>query len=59
MARYLGNMSPTKREVHDTWNETANCQLSEIKDKRLFESLGEAYRAGLDNCKYCLGNSKR
>lgn len=59
MAQYLGNMSPSKREVHDTWNEKSQCQLSEIKDRRFFTTLEEARRAGLDNCAYCLGKSTR
>ena len=61
MSRYLGNTSPTKREVHDTLNAKANCQLSEIlpEHRRLFNTLDEAHRAGLDNCHWCLGKSTR
>lgn len=59
MPRYLGNMSPTKKEVHDAENPKSQCQLGEIKDKRWFNTLEEAHRAGLDNCAYCLGRSTR
>jgi hypothetical protein len=59
MARYLGNKNTT--EVHDTHNEKANCQLSEIKSKKVFnpDTLQQAHREGYDNCAYCLGGSRR
>jgi hypothetical protein len=59
MARYLGNTNKT--EVHDTQNEKTNCQLSEIKSKKSFtpDTLAQAHSEGYDNCKHCLGGSKR
>lgn len=57
--RYLGNTNTM--EVHDTWNEQPNCQLSEIKEehKQWFSTLDAARQAGFDNCHWCLGGSKR
>ena len=57
--RYLGNKNTM--EVHDTENEQENCQLSEIKDdhKEWFSSLEQAHTEGFDNCRWCIGNSKR
>jgi len=58
-ARYLGNTNTM--EVHDTWNESGNCQLSEIKSdhKRWYDSLAAAIADGFDPCSYCLSGSAR
>lgn len=54
---FLGNFSRSKMEVHRTnchWLSLANpLHLQSVK------SLDEAHSRGLDNCAYCLGNSKR
>ena len=55
--RYLGNKR--SKEVHDTYNETSNCQLNEIVEKEYFSTLYEAHNNGYDNCHWCIGNSKR
>lgn len=62
--RYLGNSSPSKKEVHDLQNEKPNCQIPEILRAGhavafVPDSLDEAHRCGYDNCAYCIGNSKR
>lgn len=60
--RYLANVSPSKREVHDLDNEKTNCQIDEIikaDNDRPYNSLEAAHRDGYDNCHYCIGNSKR
>ncbi len=60
LKRYLGNTSTL--EVHDTRNEQANCQLTEISEshRRWYDSLREA-KADLkyDNCHWCIGGSTR
>lgn len=60
--RYLANTSPSKLEVHDLDNETANCQIDEIiragHDKP-YPSIDAAHRDGYDDCAYCLKNSTR
>jgi len=55
----LGNTNTM--EVHDTWNESGNCQLSEIKSdhKRWYDSLAAAIADGFDPCSYCLSGSAR
>ena len=58
--RFLGNTK--SKEVHDTSNENANCQLGEIKleHRRWYETLTDAKRdLSYDNCHWCLTGSKR
>ena len=58
--RYLGNVNTL--EVHDTANESSNCQLDEIarEHRRWYDSLAEAKRdRAYDNCHWCLGSSRR
>lgn len=57
--QYLGNSN--KMEVHDLDNEQTNCQIDEIKKDHIvcFSTLRAAKDAGYDNCKWCLGDSKR
>lgn len=59
MARFIGNKG--KKEVHDSYNEKTNCQLSEILERRTFspDTHAQARSEGYDNCHYCLGGSKR
>ena len=60
--RYLANISPSKREVHDLDNEKANCQINEIiraDHDKPYTSLDTAHRDGYDNCAYCIGDSNR
>lgn len=60
--RYLGNKSPSKREVHDLDAEKTQCQIDEIiaaGNDQPFNSQIAANVAGYDNCAYCLGGSKR
>jgi hypothetical protein len=62
--RYLGNKSPSKKEVHDLDNEKTNCQIDEIiragNDKPFVpDTLSQAHSEGYDNCAYCLGSSTR
>lgn len=63
--RFLGNVSPTKREVHDLDNEQvgpSKCQIDEViraGNDRPFTTLSAAHAAGLDNCAYCIGQSTR
>jgi hypothetical protein len=61
MARYLGNDSPSKKEVHDTQNKQTNCQLGEITHRKTFtpDTLAQAHSEGFDNCAWCLGGSRR
>lgn len=54
---YLGNMSRTKRELHST--DCAFLHLIDSQHLRRFGSLASARKSGLDNCHYCLGESKR
>ena len=58
--RYLGNTNTL--EVHDAYNENANCQLDEITlaHRRWYDSLTEAKAdEAYDNCAWCLGGSTR
>lgn len=60
--RYLANVSPSKKEVHDLDQETSQCQINEIiaaGHDRPFNSLEAAHAQGYDNCAYCLGGSRR
>jgi hypothetical protein len=53
----VGNLSRSKREVHQTF-----CPWLHLIDGRhigRFDSLASAHSAGLDNCAYCIGGSKR
>lgn len=58
---YLGNSSPSKKEVHDLHNQKTACQISEIVAPVGFvpDTLDEAHQCGYDNCEHCIGNSKR
>jgi len=61
-ARFCGNDSPSKMEVHDLDNETSQCQINEIVaagHAQPFDTLDAAHSAGYDNCHYCLGSSTR
>ncbi len=58
--RYLGNTN--NLEVHDTDNESSNCQLDEIltAHRRWYDSLAAAKSDyDYDNCYWCLGGSTR
>lgn len=60
--QYLGNVSPSKMEVHDLDTEKTDCQIDEIiraGHDRPYNSLSTAHNAGLDNCAYCIGGSTR
>lgn len=62
--RYLGNSSPSKKEVHDLRNEKTQCQIDEIFRAShgvgfTPDTLDEAHRCGYDNCRWCLGGSLR
>ena len=62
--RYLGNSSPSKKEVHDLGNEKPQCQIGEILRAGhavgfVPDTLDEAHRNGYDNCAFCIGGSKR
>jgi len=59
LKRFLGNVNTL--EVHDTQNESANCQLDEIRPehRRWYDTLAEARRDHpYDNCAWCLGHSR-
>ncbi len=61
-ARYCGNNSESKMEVHDLDNEKPQCQIDEIIEAGHavpFDSLQVAHDAGYDNGHYCLGGSTR
>jgi hypothetical protein len=58
--RFLGNTNTL--EVHDTDNESRNCQLDEIAEahRRWYDTLQEAKRdRPYDNCAWCIGQSSR
>lgn len=59
-ARYCANKNT--KEVHDLDNENINCQIDEIiiagHAISIF-TLAYAHVIGYDNCKWCIGNSKR
>jgi hypothetical protein len=60
--QYLGNTSPSKKEVHDLDNEKTNCQIDEIiraGNDKPYNSLSDGHNAGLDDCDYCLSGSTR
>ncbi len=59
--RFLGNTSPSKKEVHDLNKKTANCQINEIRNAVRFvpDTLAQAHSEGYDNCNYCIGGSTR
>jgi hypothetical protein len=62
VSKYLGNASPSKKEVHDLDNENTNCQIDEIiraGSDGTYNCLSSAQAAGLDNCYNCIGASKR
>lgn len=61
---YLGNSSPSKKEVHRLSNENANCQINEILGAGHAvgfspDTLEEAKQNGYDNCAWCIGGSTR
>jgi hypothetical protein len=61
---FLGNSSPSKKEVHKLSNENANCQVDEIiKAGHAVgftpDTVEQAHSEGYDNCAYCIGGSKR
>lgn len=63
--RYVGNTN--KKEVHDSDNEKTapnECQIDEIikaGHARTFspDTVEQAHREGYDNCKWCIGGSRR
>ena len=62
--RYIGNNSPTKKEVHDLDNEDTSpngCQIDKIKEVVTFDpdTLAEARSNGFDPCDKCLEGSTR
>ncbi len=62
--RFIGNVSPSKMEVHDLDIEDTSqngCQIDEIKDVKTFipDTLEQAHSEGFDNCDKCIGGSKR
>ncbi len=60
--KYLANINPDKREIHDLDNEKAACQVDEIINAfhdKPYISLASAHRDGFDNCAHCLGGSTR
>lgn len=62
--RYLGNSSPSKKEVHDLQNEKPQCQVDQIisaGNAVVFtpDSLSKAHAEGYDNGHWCLGRSTR
>lgn len=61
MTIHLGNRD--KMEVHYLPNEQKNCKLSKIKPEheKFFDpdTLQQAHAEGYDNCRWCLGNSRR
>lgn len=63
MNRFLGNKDSDNMEVHDLENRQVNCQISEIKPEHRAwfnpDTLEEAHQQGFDNCKWCIGNSRR
>jgi hypothetical protein len=53
----FGDHAPSIMQVH-----ASNCshlQLAKRDDVRIYSSLKDAYRAGLDRCEQCIGVSKR
>lgn len=60
LKRYLGNTNTL--EVHDTRNETRQCQLAEIKPehRKWYDTLRQAKAdRPYDNCHWCIGRSTR
>jgi len=62
--RFLGNSSPSHKEVHDLNNEKTNCQIDEILRARNAvgfrpDTNAQARSEGYDNCAYCIGGSTR
>ena len=63
--QYVGNTD--KMEVHDLDNEKTGpneCQINEIiraNHARIFnpDTLTQAHSEGYDNCRWCIGGSKR
>lgn len=61
-AKYCGNSSRDKMEVHDLDNENTNCQINEIIQAGHavpYTNLVAAHIAGYDNCAWCIGGSTR
>jgi len=61
---YLGNSSPSKKEVHHLNNEKTNCQVDKILRAGHAvgfspDTLEKAHSDGYDNCAYCIGESTR
>lgn len=62
--QYLGNSSPSKKEVHDLHNEKTRCQIDEIiaaGNAVVFtpDSLDQAHDEDYDNGYWCIGGSTR
>lgn len=55
--QYLGNTNT--EEVHDLLNEKDACRIDEIRTHhiKMYDSLEDAHRDGLDNCAHCIGGS--
>jgi hypothetical protein len=60
--KYVANMSPYKREVHDLDNENRNCLIDDIirsgQDKP-YSSLSDARQDDFNVCTYCSPESNR
>ena len=62
--KFLGNSSPSKKEVHELAKENRNCQIDEIiraAHAVAFypDSETQAHSEGYDNCAWCIGGSTR
>jgi hypothetical protein len=62
--RFLGNSSPSHKEVHDLYKEKSQCQITKIIKAGhavVFkpDTLTQAHSEGYDNCAYCIGGSQR
>jgi hypothetical protein len=62
--KFLGNSSPSKKEVHELAKETKNCQIDEIIRAGNAvgfspDTLATARGEGYDNCHWCIGGSTR
>jgi hypothetical protein len=60
--RYVANVSPYRREVHDLDNENRNCLIDEIiragQDKP-YASVEEARRDDFNQCAFCSPDGMR
>lgn len=54
---YIANTSYRKKEVHR--RSCSFLHLTNPANLRVYDSLRQAHSAGMDNCHYCIGGSKR